>query len=467
MSRKLQTKKTLTVHPGRYVWLSCEVKPGPFSDERMVRVSSVGAGEVWVGFASVSALKNPVESGSTAIKALVVGIQKDRFEAQPMGSALTQTLFKGELSKVECEELEGEIMSDTSHIAWTNATWNPVVGCRKVSAGCDGCYAIRDAQRLAGNPNQKVRDAYKGLTHRLNGNLNWTGIVRPLPDRLNQPLHWKKPRRVFVNSESDLFHEAIPDDFIEEVFAVMALASQHTFQILTKRSARMRDFLREQSGEGFQWAMIEGRAQRRYYERTGEDPALWLAVHGPLPNVWLGVSVENQATADERIPLLLQTPAAVRFVSYEPALEAVDFNKWLYPGDVIKCPACYHQHIDGADGEAFDRIPHHKHLCHGCKLVFENDVKSYGTDIARPALDWLIVGGESGLGARPFNISWASTVIQQCKEAGVACFYKQGGSSNRCEHDAKGSHMECFPEDLRIREFPDAIQEHRQATTVR
>jgi len=172
-----------------------------------------------------------------------------------------------------------------SKIQWTEKTWNPLVGCSRVSEGCRHCYAERTAFRLAACG----RPQYKGLTKKTkNGEIHWTGKVRLLESALDKPLHWKKPSRIFVNSMSDLFHEKAEDSWIEHIFSVMAEAPQHTFQVLTKRPERMLEWIRR-------------------------------ARPVPLPNVWLGVSVENQEMAEERLPLLIQTPAAVRWVSYEPA----------------------------------------------------------------------------------------------------------------------------------------------------
>ena len=189
-------------------------------------------------------------------------------------------------------------MADKSAIEWTDATWNPVTGCTKVSQGCKNCYAERLFPRVYG------REIIGSLL------TDETGIsrrreftdVRLHYARLDHPLHWKKPRRIFVNSMSDLFHEDIPRDFIDAVWSTMAEAKWHIFQILTKRPERMLAFMEDRKRKGWK--------------------ADWL-------NIWLGVSVEDQATADERIPLLLQTAAAVRFVSYEPALGPVDFHSSL------------------------------------------------------------------------------------------------------------------------------------------
>jgi protein gp37 len=233
--------------------------------------------------------------------------------------------------------------------------------------------------------------AAAGGGHRVIGREpHWTGAVELIPSKLDEPLRWRKPQRVFVNSMSDLFHESLPNEDIAQVFHVMygeASASpspNHTYQILTKRPARMLDW--------FRWLQA--------YE--GDDPTiLALSVYarfqGANRKVWLGVSVEDQATADVRIPLLLQTPAAVRFVSYEPALGPVDFTEWLY-----RC-----------DGDCL-----HPEQPHG-----------------EPILDWLIVGGESGPGARPFDAAWALAAVRDCKAAGVPVFVKQMGANVRDRND--------------------------------
>ena len=287
---------------------------------------------------------------------------------------------------------------------WCDETWNPIRGvagkwhCTKVSAGCTSCYAERINIRWGG-------PAYKpGLdTFRLDEKI------------LAQPLHWKKPRKIFVCDMTDLFHEDISIGYVANVFNVMASArlgcrrihqhegecwsgEDHIYQILTKRAFRIAPVLDE---------MQIYAAERMPVEcplNVCLDAGYW-----PLCNVWLGVSFEDQATADECIPLLLQTPAAVRFVSYEPALGPVDLSVYL-------CP-------DGASG--FD---------HG--------------------LQWVIIGGESGPKARPFDIAWARSAISQCRGAKVPVFYKQGGAAHRCPHSAKGGCQDCMPVDLRIREFP-------------
>lgn len=241
-------------------------------------------------------------------------------------------------------------MSDRSSIEWTDATWNPVTGCTKVSPGCDHCYAETFAERWRGTKGHHFENGFD---------------VQLRPERLDQPLKWRKPRRIFVNSMSDLFHDQVSDDYIARVFAVMAQASQHTFQILTKRHARMRSLLRK-------WAPITGTPP---WVHTGP----W-----PLPNVWLGVSVENQQWADIRIPALLDTPAAVRWISAEPLLG----------------PVVLHDHWIGADPYRHDE----------------------------PRLDWVVTGGESGPGARPAHPDWFRSLRDQCQAAGIPYYFKQRGA---------------------------------------
>ncbi len=242
-------------------------------------------------------------------------------------------------------------MSKTK-IEWADVVWNPVTGCTKVSAGCKHCYAERMWPRLAtGRPFTSVQ------CH---------------DDRLHAPLHWKKPRRVFVNSMSDLFHEDVPDEFIDRVFAVMALCPQHTFTVLTKRPRRMFDYMNGQD-ECLDDARIDLiRLTASYYGYT-DFPGT--EIKWPIQNVWLGVSCENQETADKRIPLLLKTPAALRFVSCEPLLGPINLE---------------------------DRY---------------NGI----------TLNWVIVGGESGPKARPMHPDWARSLRDQCQFESVPFFFKQWG----------------------------------------
>jgi len=256
-------------------------------------------------------------------------------------------------------------MGDKTGIEWTDATWNPVTGCDKVSPGCDHCYAETLAERFRGTPGHHFEHGFD---------------VQLRPNMLELPLSkkWEEPRRVFVNSMSDLFHDKVPDEYIARVFAVMALAPQHTFQILTKRHGRMRALLNSRDFLQLVWDAWSVEDGPDESESLGTDPAeRW-----PLPNVWLGVSAEDQKRADLRIPALLDTPAAVRWISAEPLLGPLDIARFV-----------------------------------------ENDDTKYDV----PALDWVVVGGESGPGARPMHPDWARSLRDQCMAAGVSFLFKQWG----------------------------------------
>lgn len=326
-------------------------------------------------------------------------------------------------------------MSANSNIEWTDATWNPVRGCSRVSEGCRNCYAEKFAARFAGDGQPDARTKigpsglYKGFVKLTSEGPRWTGNVELVKKHLADPLKWRNPKRIFVNSMSDLFHESLADEEIQAIFGVMSMCGQHTFQVLTKRPERMLDFF---SNPINTVTMCQADATVRDVPTHTPNRHLHRGDYRninhhewPLPNVWLGVSVENQATADARIPLLLRTQAAKRFVSYEPALDVVSYEAGR----------------GYLTGESHDNAPYK-----GRKL------------------DWVIVGGESGPGARPFDIQWARQTVQQCKEAGVACFVKQLGAkpiyeTNANEYplllkDGKGGDMAEWPEDLRVREFP-------------
>lgn len=478
-----------------------------------------------------------------------------------------------------------------SRIEWTDRTWNPVTGCTKVSAGCKNCYAEAIANRFFRNywtPDGKSSRQFTDV---------WTHA-----DRLSQPLKWRKPSRVFVNSMSDLFHEDVPFEFIDEVVKVMRETQRHTYQILTKRPRRMLEYFKDRENfnffhptgcgclchDGDGDANIEGGCKRC------DDVHEW-----PLKNVWAGVSVEDQKTADERIQLLLDTPAVIRFVSYEPALSYVDFSKWMY-NPVHEEQAERGFRLSGGAERGLRDSPRRDNLetpeeglgqvaaegsqsamqasSSGTRLrgVFSSEdharrdqglrsssstgiQTSEGSDTGGPddqsrrrkketkspgqphsgdtfrtsssrdssarqesestesiwrrqrdgqthslpgvgnqetqrnrgetesnsgglwdylpssvenserrslGLHLVIVGGESGPKARPFNIQWARDVIAQCRAAKVACFVKQMGSnlgnlgprfdySGRVHFkDSKGGDMSEWPEDLRVREFP-------------
>jgi protein gp37 len=336
-------------------------------------------------------------------------------------------------------------------IQWTEETWNPCPGCFKVSPGCKNCYAIRQVIRLKGNPNEKIAQRYFNIVDaRLS---NWTGETSIDSDVLMQPLKRRKPTMYFI-SLSDLFFTNRPDYDINRVLAVIALTPHHTYQILTKYAARMQDHMAHlaRSVEPLERA---ARDLGYTFNHNGIPLLQW-----PIPNLWLGVSVENQQYADERIPLLLRTPAAKRFVSYEPALDAVDFTH-LYGritmnGSVDVC-------VDALRGK-------YTAAWHGRK---SDPLLSPNADCQK--LDWLIVGGESGPGARPFDITWARQTVEQCMAANVACFVKQLGArpyregAHRQNDNGVGSHREKnflalrdkkggaideWPEDIRVRQMP-------------
>jgi protein gp37 len=246
-------------------------------------------------------------------------------------------------------------MADKTGIEWTDSTWNPVTGCTEVSPGCDHCYAKTFAERWRGTEGHYFENGFD---------------VQLRPDKLDLPLRWKKPRRIFVNSMSDLFHDDVPSDFIAKVFAITALTPQHTFQILTKRHARMRSLLH---ADYFRVNVRGHIAWWSDYLNLELPVPYW-----PLPNVWLGVSAENQQWANLRIPTLLDTPAAVRFISAEPLLGPIS----IFASSKI-----------------------------------DDD----------PGLDWVIAGGESGRGARPMHPGWIRSLRNECTFNGVPFLFKQWG----------------------------------------
>ena len=289
-------------------------------------------------------------------------------------------------------------MADHTHIEWTDATWNPITGCSVVSPGCTNCYAMR----LAGT-RMKHHPSRAGLTTDSKGGPVWNGEVRLNQDWLTQPMTWQKPRRIFVCAHGDLFHEAVPDAWIDKVFAVMALAPQHQFQVLTKRSRRMRDYMTlSPLSKGYR----DGRPVIRADSVNEVEVSDW-----PLRNVWLGVSAEDQARADERIPELMETPAAVRFVSIEPMLGPINLNR-IDVGAWINSYRPQHVPSD------FDPI---------CKWPLLAPFEHMQSGYTSPGIDWVIVGGESGRGARPMHTNWARSIRDQCAAAGVAYFHKQNG----------------------------------------
>ncbi len=288
-------------------------------------------------------------------------------------------------------------MSDNSKIEWCDASWNCVRGCSRVSLGCTSCYAERVAARFSG-----AGLPYEGLARRTaSGEARWTGEVRLVPERLEDPLRWKRPRRIFVNSMSDLFHEKLSDADIDRVFAVMLLAPHHTFQVLTKRAGRMREYM---TMPGLYQRVLAAAGELRA-KRPGLDRiAISSPTYFPARWIWLGVSVENQATANERIPHLLETPAAVRFLSCEPLLGPIDLDLWL------RCPHCGYTQRD-------QDINVDHYLC----------ARDHNGARVPDGLHWVIGGGESGNGARPPHPFWFRSLRDQCESAGVPYFHKQNG----------------------------------------
>ena len=328
---------------------------------------------------------------------------------------------------------------DKTHIQWTSATWNPLRGCSRVSEGCRNCYAEIISARFSGKGLP-----YEDLAESTPSGPRWTGEVRFVEKALPLPLRWKTPRRIFVNSMSDLFHEKVSDDWIAQIFAVMLMAPRHTFQVLTKRPERMTALLNKPGFEPHVESQAYALSRKNAPDLLTYESIQKVGIRWPLPNVWLGVSVEDQATYKQRVLYLANTPAAVRFVSMEPLLADL--------GDLM---------LDGIYGDAYQ---------------------------------WAIVGGESGPGARPFDVRWWRSAVKQCRAAGVPIFCKQAGSmfvtsyyddeyrmlyddagldwpgpidwditygqpplTSRVRiklRDRKGGDWNEWPEDLRIREYP-------------
>lgn len=330
-------------------------------------------------------------------------------------------------------------MADHTGIEWADATWNPIVGCSIVSPGCTNCYAMGQAARIE---RMQPGSHYAGTTQPSKAGAVWSGKLALAPDHiLSQPLHWRRPRRIFVNSMGDLFHEDAPDAWIDQVFAVMAFAHWHTFMVLTKRAARMRQYLSD-----------PGLYERVYDLHFGADwPKLptpcdveatsancnHLLSPGYLRNVWLGVSTEDQRRANERVPNLLATPAAIRFVSAEPLLGPLNLFS-----------------LNERRGERGTITDWHDAL-RGLR---------FGPSEETAKLDLVIAGGESGHKARPMHPDWARSLRDQCAAAGTAFFFKQWGEwePRRWKADG-GTHAMrhtapdwgCFQE---IQSHPDSIE---------
>lgn len=378
----------------------------------------------------------------------------------------------------DTEELLFMLDKLRSKIERTGETWNPVLGCTRVSEGCRNCYAERQSGRLANmavadeqlgkNPGRKAD--YKlvvlgsGTGPNFRAMERWNNEIRCIGEALEDPLRWRKPRTVFVCSMSDLFHPEVPFEFIHRIFATMALCPQHTFQILTKRPERMAAFLADlDNGVAIVEAIGELLAKRR-----GQVACYAAKYNQPLPNVWLGTSVEDQAAADERIPHLLKCPAAVRFLSCEPLLGPMDLRQ-----------------IAGNTSDEQESEVLYFPLAGEVTFVSTNEPIA----MRNGGIDWAIVGGESGPRARPCNIDWIRSIRDQCQGAGVPVFVKQLGRciearNDSCHewprdgdewvycsdgpqhnayqgemitfqiNDSKGGNPNEWPEDLRVRQMP-------------
>lgn len=309
-------------------------------------------------------------------------------------------------------------MSDGSKIEWTDSTWNPIRGCTRLTTGCGGpnhqggCYAEKIAARFS-DPGQP----FHGFAERTQHGGRWTGKLALIDDKLTEPMRWRAPRRIFVNSMSDLFHENLPDEAIDRVFAVMARCPQHIMQVLTKRAARMRAYWANPETPGRIAAAIAAHNHDGAFAQAYEHDR-WMdqLKAAPLKNVWLGVSTERQQEADERIPELLATPAAVRFISAEPLLGPIDLR------------ALYH---DETLTDAIEGMSEHGVIDAGDRMI------AIDPQYRRHAkLDWVICGGESGPNARPMHPFWARGLRDQCADADVPFFFKQWGEHS-CLHQAR------------------------------
>ena len=367
-------------------------------------------------------------------------------------------------------------MADKTGIARTDSTWQVTSGCRECSPGCVNCYATRQAHRMGGNPNAKIRARYHSLTVVRSNAPRWTGEVRELVDQLAVPLRWREPRRVFVDSLSDLFQDGVSPEFIAAVFGVMAACPRHTFHVLTKRPERMRQWIEAMGAHPLEIAEAA-------IEALGFGSRNALAVYDgawmdrswswPLANVWLGASIEDQARAEERIPHLLAIPAAVRFLSCEPLLEPVRLDR-----------------LRTRSGEEWDALRGER--CVDARVA--RGGQAVGHMIATRRVDWVIVGGESGPRARPFDLEWAHRLLAQGQDAGVPCFAKQTGDDPTCGRCGdsgvtyaafKDDAIDCptcegraqdgrlvipghhgadpmrWPRWMRVRQFPDALRGRR------
>ncbi len=273
----------------------------------------------------------------------------------------------------------------TTGIEWTDRVWNPTRGCSPVSPGCAHCYAAQVARTRLSGPGRP----YEGLT---TSSGHWNGQVRFVAEKLDEPLHWREPCRVFVDSMSDLFHSGFSDQEIAQVLATIAAKRRHTFIVVTKRIERYLELMSGEFGMADSFERLFDAQCSALSRRLG----IAIVVDQPISNLHIVVSCEDQKRADERIPLLLQCPAAVRGVSLEPLLGPIDLTPWIH------------------------------------------------------ALSWVIWGSESGPRARPMELEWGASIVRQCRAAGIACFSKQIANAR----DRKGANPTYWPCGDWPREFP-------------
>lgn len=305
-------------------------------------------------------------------------------------------------------------------IEWCNETWNPVVGCSKVSPGCDNCYAEKQAASARLQQFEQYQRVIDFEIERSYGHVvgsRWNGKTAFVESQLRKPLEWKKTRRIFVCSMGDLFHESVHDEWIDRVFAVMALARQHTFLVLTKRIERAWEYYQPVGDNTrLNYVLYQSHKLRDTSDRTHE-------IKWPLPNVHLGVTAENQEQADKRIPVLLQCPAVKRFISIEPMLGDIGLNKSLGGTRWIGGQrGCGGQHRHGGESPHDHGI--YTELVHGDPHLWHHH---HDDTCSSSQVDWVIVGGESGKNARPMHPDWARSIRDQCVAAGVPFLFKQWG----------------------------------------
>ncbi len=286
-------------------------------------------------------------------------------------------------------------------IPWTEKTWNCICGCTKVSAGCENCYAERMSARLARMGQFKYGQVIKYKPHTPHFLNKWSGHILCDEKALDIPLHWKKPRMIFVNSMSDTFNKKVPFEFIDKMFFdVMCRCEQHTFQILTKHPERMREYFERID------AMDNEMGEAGWYIK-------------PNPNIWLGTTCENQEWADKRIPTLLQIPAAVRFISAEPLLSDLDLREYIADCGCVDCQKHYFTDLDELILPENDNAK--------CPECGGEIVSFSGYTNEHQQFDQVIIGAESigGHPGRECKIEWVRNIVRQCQAAGVAVFVKQ------------------------------------------